>query len=220
VVAALDAGRTPCFLVESEPDRAPDQPPTEDNSAVCHARRLVGAEQGVFASAATLGISCVEPLSFFPDVYNEDWFFLLDEIRKAQVTRIGHVRQRGYNPYRVRRARYEEFGDVLAEGLLAHLHLEVPGEPTAEYWREFLDAREGMLRALGANLEDHASPFAAAAHRAVAAAEQQRRRLAPGDFVRFMDRFHADKEVWAKRLEALPRFDDLAGALRYLDLAV
>ncbi len=218
VVAALSSRGVPCFLVETEDDRAPDQPPTEDNSAVCHARRLVGDEQGVFASASALGVSCGPPRAFFPDVYNEDWFFLLDEIRRSSVTRVGFVRQRGYNPYIAERARYEEFGDVLAEGLLAHLHLEIPGEPTRDYWREFLEARGQMLRALDAALARNASPFAPAARIAAAAAEQHRLSLTPDDCVRFLDRLRADKEVWAKRLEALPRCDNLADALRFLGL--
>jgi hypothetical protein len=218
VVAALDSRRIPCFLVESEHDRAPDQPPTEDNSAVCHARRLVGAAQGVFASASALGINCARQLSFFPDIYNEDWFFLLDEIRRSRVTRVGLVRQRGYNPYQAVRARYEEFGDVLAEGLLTHLHLEIPGEPTEEYWAEFLEARGRMLRALDVSLGENNSPFAGAARVAAAAAEIQRQSLTPRDCVRFVECFRADRAEWAKRLEALPRCDSLADALRFLGL--
>lgn len=218
VAAALDARRVPCFLVESEHDRAADQPPTEDNSAVCHARRLVGAAQGVFASASALGINCGQRLSFFPDIYNEDWFFLLDEIRRSRVTRVGLVRQRGYNPYQADRARYEEFGDVLAEGLLTHLHLEIPGEPTAEYWEEFLDARGRMLRALDITLGENDSPFAESARVAAAAAEIQRRSLTPRDCVRFVESFRADRAEWTKRLEALPRCDTLPDALRFLGL--
>jgi hypothetical protein len=48
-----------------------------DNSVVCHARRLAGFKQDVFVTSAVLGVHCNSlPLSFFPDIYNEDWFFL------------------------------------------------------------------------------------------------------------------------------------------------
>jgi hypothetical protein len=49
-----------------------------DNSVVCHARRDAGLPQDVFWTGAVLGVHCNNlPLSFFPDIYNEDWFFLL-----------------------------------------------------------------------------------------------------------------------------------------------
>jgi hypothetical protein len=51
-----------------------------DNSVVCHARRLAGLTQDVFVTGAVLGVHCNSlPLSFFPDIYNEDWFFFADD---------------------------------------------------------------------------------------------------------------------------------------------
>jgi hypothetical protein len=49
-----------------------------DNSVVCHARRDAGLPQDVFLTGAVLGVHCNNlPLSFFPDIYNEDWFLLV-----------------------------------------------------------------------------------------------------------------------------------------------
>ena len=54
-------------------------PQHPDNSVVCHARRLAGRFQDVFVSGAVLGVHCNSlPLSFFPDIYNEDWFFFAE----------------------------------------------------------------------------------------------------------------------------------------------
>ena len=55
------------------PERYPD------NSVVCHAHRLGGGKQDVFASAS--GMVQMRPgrSAFFPNIYNEDWFFFADE---------------------------------------------------------------------------------------------------------------------------------------------
>jgi hypothetical protein len=56
--------------------------PHPDNSVVCHARRLAGVQQDVFVTGAVLGVHCNSlPLSFFPDIYNEDWFFFCERGR-------------------------------------------------------------------------------------------------------------------------------------------
>ena len=92
-----------------------------DNSVVCHARRAAGLPQDVFLTGAVLGVHCNNlPLSFFPDIYNEDWFFFAREAASRQLRGVGQATQLEYNPYASPdRARREEFGDLLAEGLFA-----------------------------------------------------------------------------------------------------
>ena len=56
-----------------------------DNSVVCHANRLSGQGQDIFVTGAALGVNCAEdPLDFFPDVYNEDWFFFASTRHKGR----------------------------------------------------------------------------------------------------------------------------------------
>jgi hypothetical protein len=51
-----------------------------DNSVVCHAHRLGGGPQGTFAGAGVMGVRCDrEDLGFFPNIYNDDWFFFSEE---------------------------------------------------------------------------------------------------------------------------------------------
>ena len=58
-----------------------------DNSVVCHARRAAGLPQDVFLTGAVLGVHCNSlPLSFFPDIYNEDWFFFAREAASRELT--------------------------------------------------------------------------------------------------------------------------------------
>ena len=94
-----------------------------DNSVVCHARRLAGFDQDVFVSGAVLGVNCSYlPLPFFPDIYNEDWFFFAEAAARQRLAKVGEARQAEYDPYlRPTRAGHEEFGDLLAEGLYAVL---------------------------------------------------------------------------------------------------
>lgn len=121
-----------------------------DNSVVCHARRRVGFRQDVFVSGATLGVNLRAPdLSFFADVYNEDWFFFARHAAERRLPKIGEVSQLQYDPFAdPMRAAREEFGDLLAEGLYAALESGPQGfdehlmtAMSAGHWKEYKDVR-------------------------------------------------------------------------------
>jgi hypothetical protein len=82
--------------------------------------------------------------SFFPDIYNEDWFYLLDAKMGLQpLAASGEAIQRPYDPFRTPdRARAEELGDVLAEGTFWLLD---QGRSVADadeaHWAAFLNRR-------------------------------------------------------------------------------
>jgi hypothetical protein len=127
-----------------------------DNSVVCHARRLAGLQQDVFVSGAVLGVNLHYPkLSFFPDIYNEDWFFFARNAAERSLPKIGEVRQAKYPPFAdPGRAEREEFGDLLAEGLYALFEYR-PGWDFKEqlraaalvsYWEHFKELRLRMIR--------------------------------------------------------------------------
>jgi hypothetical protein len=90
-----------------------------DHSVVCHAFRQAGGKQQSFIGGGALAVDIRRSKSFFPDIYNDDWFFLLDGVRGLQPTAVtGEVVQYPYDPFRSPdRARAEELGDVLAEGI-------------------------------------------------------------------------------------------------------
>jgi hypothetical protein len=122
-----------------------------DNSAVCHANRMTGGLQDVFVTGAALAIDCQQSKGFFPDIYNEDWLFFYDA---ASARRLGsskrEVTQLVYDPFAdPERAAWQEFGDVLAEGLYALLDHGLGVEyATCEYWIYFLDARRRFLETI------------------------------------------------------------------------
>ncbi|MGW6455347.1 hypothetical protein ACWF94_05365 [Streptomyces sp. NPDC055078] len=64
----------------------------------------------------------------FPDIYNEDWFFMWPALCRREVGRLGDVRQVAVDEGTrdpAKRAAAEEVGDVLAEGFFRGLH-ELP----------------------------------------------------------------------------------------------
>jgi hypothetical protein len=197
----------------------PDEFP--DNSVVCHANRLGGGEQGMFASAGGMGVRCNrDDLGFFPNIYNEDWFFFSAEAANLKIAEVGRSRQMAYNPYGdPERAVKEEFGDLLAEGLYARLdhglHLSDVDEA---YWDEFIKTREDFLdkvaRQLAArltadNLADDKEDEIRAAQVSVSAARQQLALVDRDLCQRFIRLWRSDLERWHEYItgDELPRLD-------------
>ena len=96
---------------------------------------------------------CQRNSGFFPDIYYEDWLFFYDA---ASAGRLGtsrrKVTQLAYNPFAdPQRAAWQEFGDVLAEGLYALLDFGISIEDvTGDHWSYFLDCRQRFLKQLSA----------------------------------------------------------------------
>jgi hypothetical protein len=123
-----------------------------DNSMVCHAFREAGGRQETFIGGGALAVDIKRNRSFFPNVYNEDWFFVLDAGKRLQrVATVGEVLQDPYDPYRPERARAEEFGDVLAEGTFWLLDQDrSASDGGLAHWRDFLTKRKRFIgRVLG-----------------------------------------------------------------------
>jgi hypothetical protein len=126
-----------------------------DNSVVCHAFRAIGGSQQSFIGGGALAVETTRNLSFFPDIYNEDWFYLLDRDQGLQSVAVtGTVVQAPYEPYREERARMEELGDVLAEGIFWVFDqggtLE---DATSDHWRDFLPKRRSFIQYVLNNLD-------------------------------------------------------------------
>ena len=131
----------------------------DDNSVVCHARRLVGRPQETFISGGALVVRCPGPLPMFSSAYNEDWLFFLHLMLNGRhtcpssaVKYVGTVHQDEYYPFTVPRAESEELGDLLAEGLF-----NLVGERREDllatasspgYWQQAIDSRCQMITEL------------------------------------------------------------------------
>lgn len=183
-----------------------------DNSVACHARRLAKLPQDNFVSGSVLGVHCGDPeLPFFPDVYNEDWFFFSRAVARHDLLSVGVATQSPYEPFAdPRRAAHEEFGDLLAEGLYALIgdigdsklayHSQLRYARGA-FWENFLEARrEGLnltrerLTRFGAVL--HGGGVADHALGSLDAAEHQLDQITPDLCDAFLDAWQDDLVDW------------------------
>jgi glycosyltransferase involved in cell wall biosynthesis len=193
-----------------------------DNSVVCHANRRTGGRQTTFVGGGALAVPAGRTDAFFPDVYNEDWFFLLGDAGLRQVARIGTAIQQPYDPFASPdRARGEELGDTLAEGVFALL--ERGGrvaDADERYWTEFLRQRLGfiddILRRTAIYGIDHVERWSVQA--SLRAARGRLRLITPGLCVRYIRAWREDRHTWSRHLAELPLGLSVEGALRHLGL--
>jgi glycosyltransferase involved in cell wall biosynthesis len=224
-VAALAAGLNNHNVSVLIPEEYPD------NSVACHAYRLGGEDQGKFASAGGMGVRCDrDDLPFFPNIYNEDWFFFADEAANRRINTVGKSQQKVYNPYEdPERAVKEEFGDLLAEGLYARLDKRLDiGSVDRGYWAEFIEGRklflERVARLLAKKLNgepnsDKRSEIRAAQNSIAAAQRQLTENITDELCQKFIDLWQADLIEWRSYLAGeLPRCDSIPSALEYLGL--
>lgn len=196
----------------------------QDNSVVCHASRVAGNVQSTFVGGGALAVRIDRARTFFPGVYNEDWFFVLDAVKRRRIGRIGVASQRGYDPFAdPGRARAQEFGDCLAEGIYARLDDERDGgAPLVDeaaiglgYWRDFLEVRAGFIDQVR---EQSAGRPAIVA--SLDAAAEALRQIAPEDCVGFLTAWRDDIEAWRRMRERLPTGLRLRKALLELKLSI
>jgi hypothetical protein len=180
-----------------------------DNSVVCHAFRDLGGRQDTFIGGGALAVGRQSFTSFFPNIYNEDWFFLLDETELKPSAVTGRVIQAAYDPYRdTVRARAEELGDCLAEGLWWLLD---NGQPltaaTHSYWREFLSKRRRFIdEVLGmAGSAALTGNQKALITEALKASKGRNLLIDPAMCVNYMRAWSADRELWQLHVEKLGR---------------
>jgi hypothetical protein len=204
-----------------------------DNSVVNHARRLAGLTQDVFVTGAVLGVHCNNlPLSFFPDIYNEDWFFFSEEAASRKLPRVGHAIQAEYDPFAYPdRARSEEFGDLLAEGLYALIGEQDPSVPfverlhaaTTAYWSRFIDARRDAIteaKTKLCNFVDGAANngYISSALDSLAAAESQLGTITPDLCVNFLGAWQDDLRDWQRFSNGVNNVGSTREAMDFLEL--
>lgn len=114
-----------------------------DHSVVVGAYRELYGEANIdtYLSSQALLLSLEDGLpSFYPQVYNEDWLFIFPYVLKyGRATWSGSAKQRAYNRFVRQRAKDEEAGDLLAEGLM-RLAVDLAADPGGRTYDELLDA--------------------------------------------------------------------------------
>jgi hypothetical protein len=178
-----------------------------DHSVVCHAYLQAGGSQQSFVGGGALAVRLGSNDSFFPDIYNDDWFFLLDGDKGIQSVGItGKVRQYPYDPFRTpARARAEELGDVLAEGIywLLDQGRSITDADSA-HWTRFLDKRKQFIRRVLQMVEEDAIIRPAEQARRVAALKGSLGRLAlitPDLCEKYLRAWMSDRLLWHHHLQ-------------------
>ncbi|GIJ50716.1 hypothetical protein Val02_76020 [Virgisporangium aliadipatigenens] len=194
----------------------------QDNSVVCHAYRIGNGRQTSFIGGGALVLAPQRSRSFFPNVYNEDWFYLLDGSGLGTIGIHGTADQKEFDPFAsVDRARAEEFGDCLAEGVYWLLDNRMTiADADKKYWAGALERRrlfiahvEKRIRRTDLTGDDKARILAA-----LAAAERRRQRIKPEDCDDFLTAWLQDREQWSARFAELEPESSLLAALKRLGL--
>ena len=192
-----------------------------DNSIVCHANRLTGGSQDVFVSGAALAVDCASDIGFFPNIYNEDWFFFFDAASKGQLgnsyLKATHL---AYYPFaNAQRAASQEFGDILAEGLYALLHLHMGvGQATSIYWGFFLEARRNFLEETLSRENEAPPDMRDEITASLQSALKCLSGIMPELCARYIEAWRQDLKLWKGRWAEIPTMPSVDAALAELGL--
>lgn len=188
-----------------------------DNSIVCHANRRTGYEQDVFVSGSALVVDCGRITSFFPRIYNEDWMFLAPAIAAGAVSEVGMCRQLAYEPFEdPERAATQEFGNVVADGLMSAMHQgDLGAALRPDFWAAYLPRRKDFIGGIARRTrgDDHAVLAA------LAAAERRRAAISPAELVAYVADWRRDLDGWQDGLARMSRGLPFRAVLRALALA-
>lgn len=190
-----------------------------DNSVVCHVNRALGELQAQFIGAGALAVTPQKTESHFPNIYNQDWFFIVGHGR-LNVAATGRMWQAAYDPFLdPDRARREELGDCLAEGLYWLLDdgrsLE---EADVSHWEDFLSRRSLFIQNLvrgvtESNWEmDRKRRMLESLHQA----QETRELVEPELCVDYLQRWRADLETWRAFIRGQPTDLGVEKALEHL----
>jgi hypothetical protein len=179
-----------------------------DNSMVCHAFRESGGNQETFIGGGALAVDIKRNRTFFPNIYNEDWFFVLDAGKGLQsVATVGKVLQDPYDPYRPERARAEEFGDVLAEGVFWLLDQDRSiSDGDLAHWREFLVKRKRFIEQVARMVERTVTINSVERGRRVEALNaslEQLGQITPELCIDYLNALVIDQESWQCHIQAV-----------------
>jgi hypothetical protein len=226
-----DDVRTAAALLDSHPVVALENAGFPDNSVVCHALRRVqtplGITQDSFIGGGAMLVAAHRVDSFFPDIYNEDWFFLLGLLERQdgakRIATVGKVAQLPYDPFLDPfRARIEELGDCLGEGVFSLLDDRAALDMALEsdYWKAFLEDRGSLIRrAIDATSVVRLDPRERAKIvESLRAAQGRHRLISPEYCVRYMRAWRADRKTWHRYIGGLSRSHTPTSALAELGL--
>jgi hypothetical protein len=179
-----------------------------DNSVVCHALRYIGGKQDTFVGGGAMVVRPLATASFFPQIYNEDWLFLLQGTELGSVAAHGTMRQQPYDPFDTpQRAASQEFGDCIAEGIYWLLDKGSPiRHADTRYWSESLRRRRNLISHIERRMVNAPAPpdIRARLITSLAAAREAHLWITPDRCNSYMNAWHRDRAAWRKHLRQRP----------------
>jgi hypothetical protein len=180
----------------------------EDNSVVCHALRYIGGKQDTFVGGGAMMVRPMATESFFPQIYNEDWLFLLRETKLGRVATHGTMRQQPFDPFdTAARAASQEFGDCIAEGIywLLDRGSQIRHADT-RYWRDSLERRRRLIAHIERRMVNAPAPPEVRARliASLNAARDAHNWITPDRCNSYMNAWHRDRAMWRRHLRDFP----------------
>lgn len=163
-----------------------------DTSVVGHLQNEMFGYTGTFISGSCLSIKVTSDNALFASVYNEDWLFLANHILKHSVACIGCAKQHPYNPYKdYRVACFQEFGEILAEGLMTLIHdNKILKAYDVSFWeREIRTRKEYLYSMLRHGQRDDKQ-------RCLMAAINRNAEITPLACVSYLEAYEEDVNTW------------------------
>jgi hypothetical protein len=133
-----------------------------DVSTIDHVERLLTRQPSRVSPGGNClflrASACVAP---FPRIYNDDSLFLMRHRGAATIVSIGAAAQRPHRPWEdTRRVRFEQFGDILIEGIKLSLESRGAMPVGPSYWESYLaryrSRLDGLLRRAPSGVLSHA----------------------------------------------------------------
>ncbi|MBI4683915.1 MAG: hypothetical protein HY755_01825 [Nitrospirae bacterium] len=127
-----------------------------DISIIDHLDVVAGEKIVSSLSGSFLFIKPFSSYSFFPNIYNEDLLFMLPHIIDRSICSFGSIQQLPYDPFQdPSKASFQEFGDIIAEGLFALLSSNLYEHRfNKKAWEHILNERKKILLNLRDTLKD------------------------------------------------------------------
>ncbi|WP_280275308.1 hypothetical protein [Nocardia wallacei] len=193
-----------------------------DLSVVGHACKRVGQIPDSFLAGGVLMTAPKRRPAFFPEIYNDDWLYLLDDDSFPRLALTGSAVHAEYQPFDdPKKAAHQEFGEVIAQGLHSGIrHGIAPGHADRTFWRSFLSAKYNFLHELLEKLEER-NPHGqndVAAHAAVQEAITAHDEINPALCIAYTDAWKRDRHWWTTYLAQLPSTMTLPDAITQLGL--
>ncbi|GAA2398855.1 hypothetical protein GCM10010191_02060 [Actinomadura vinacea] len=198
-------------------------PEFPDNSVVCHANRVSGGAQSTFIGGNALLVDTHRADTYFPPIYNEDWLFMYDAVAARSAGVAGRLRQLAYDPFS-RSATPEEFGELIAEGLVRALH-SGSDVSTLYFWMDAIKRRSRFIEEVvdrlhgSARGKDEPNPDHDRILRRLDAAMKRLLEISPMICLSFYRTWRDNVDIWQQQLLKLPTSLTSQQAIRYLRLS-